>query len=380
MTQQKPARIFEHPLAFGSFRNWLRLLWNNKDIDRKFIPRALFVCFSTFLTSPLRLYESVRYGRIVKNTAIHRSPIFIVGHWRTGTTHLHNLLCQDKNLGYVSTFQAFAPGLCLVGEKVIKRLFDKIAKKLHPTREIDNIPLSMDNPEEEDLAIASMSPYSYLHMYTFPRQARYFFERYTFGFNNLPESTLAEWKEIYLTIMRKATLQAGGKRLGIKNCADSGRIKTLLDLFPDAKFIHIYRNPYHVFRSTLFLYRVVLERSQLQEISPDEIEAWVSWFYTQLMQRFLADKALIPAGNLVEVKYEDLEAAPLDQLRRVYETLSLPGFAEAEPAFRAYLASIADYKKNPQEIDDNIIAKVNQHWQFALDEWGYDRLEPASRE
>ncbi len=380
MTQQKPARIFEHPLAFGSFRNWLRLLWNNKDIDRKFIPRALFVCFSTFLTSPLRLYESVRYGRIVKNTAIHRSPIFIVGHWRTGTTHLHNLLCQDKNLGYVSTFQAFAPGLCLVGEKVIKRLFDKIAKKLHPTREIDNIPLSMDNPEEEDLAIASMSPYSYLHMYTFPRQARYFFERYTFGFNNLPESTLAEWKEIYLTIMRKATLQAGGKRLVIKNCADSGRIKTLLDLFPDAKFIHIYRNPYHVFRSTLFLYRVVLERSQLQEISPDEIEAWVSWFYTQLMQRFLADKALIPAGNLVEVKYEDLEAAPLDQLRRVYETLSLPGFAEAEPAFRAYLASIADYKKNPQEIDDNIIAKVNQHWQFALDEWGYDRLEPASRE
>ncbi|TET13035.1 MAG: sulfotransferase, partial [Dehalococcoidia bacterium] len=326
MTQQKPARIFEHPLAFGSFRNWLRLLWNNKDIDRKFIPRALFVCFSTFLTSPLRLYESVRYGRIVKNTAIHRSPIFIVGHWRTGTTHLHNLLCQDKNLGYVSTFQAFAPGLCLVGEKVIKRLFDKIAKKLHPTREIDNIPLSMDNPEEEDLAIASMSPYSYLHMYTFPRQARYFFERYTFGFNNLPESTLAEWKEIYLTIMRKATLQAGGKRLVIKNCADSGRIKTLLDLFPDAKFIHIYRNPYHVFRSTLFLYRVVLERSQLQEISPDEIEAWVSWFYTQLMQRFLADKALIPAGNLVEVKYEDLEAAPLDQLRRVYETLSLPGF------------------------------------------------------
>ena len=379
MTQQKPARLFEHPVAFGSFRSWLRLLWNNRDIDRRFIPRALFVTLSTFLLSPVRFYESVRYGRIVRNTAIHPSPIFIVGHWRTGTTHLHNLLCQDKNHGYVSSFQAYAQGICLVGEKTIKGPLNKIAKKLHPTREIDNIPLSMDNPEEEDLAIATMSPYSYLHMYTFPRQARYFFERYITFFSDLPESTLAEWKEIYLTVLRKATLQAGGKRLVIKNCADSARIKTLLELFPDAKFIHIYRNPYHVFRSTLYLYRVVLERAQLQKISPDEIEAWGSRFYSQLMQRFLADKALIPAGNLVEVKYEDLEKAPLAQLRKVYETLSLPGFAEAEPAFRAYLDSIAGYQKNPQQIADNVIAKVNQHWQFALDEWGYDRLEPAPR-
>ncbi len=379
MTQQKPARLFEHPVAFGSFRSWLRLLWNNKDIDRKFIPRALFVTLSTFLLSPVRFYESVRYGRIVKSTAIHPSPIFIVGHWRTGTTHLHHTMCQDKNLGYVSSFQAYAPGICLIGEKTIKGPFNKLAKKLHPTREIDNIPFSFDSPEEEDLAIATMSPYSYLHMYTFPRQAPYFFERYITFFSDLPESTLAEWKEIYLTILRKATLQAGGKRLIIKNCADSGRIKTLLDLFPDAKFIHIYRNPYHVFRSTLYLYRVVLERSQLQKISLEEIEAYVLRFYTQLVQRLLADKALIPAGNLVEVKYEDLEDAPLDQLRRVYETLSLPGFAEAEPAMRAYLDSIAGYQKNPQKIDDSVIAKVNQHWQFALEEWGYDRLEPAPR-
>jgi hypothetical protein len=75
-----------------------------------------------------------------------------------------------------------------------------------------------------------------------------------------------------------------------------------------------------------------------------------------------------------------LEEAPLAQLRKVYETLSLPGFAEAEPAFRVYLDSIAGYQKNPQEIADNVIAKVNQHWQFALDEWGYERLEPKGKE
>ena len=381
MAQQRRARLFEQPFIFGSSRSWLKLIWNNKDIDRKFIPRALFVTLSTLFISPLRLYESVRYGRIVKNTAIHPSPIFIIGHWRSGTTHLHNLLCQDKNLGRVSMWQAFAPGLCLVGEKVIKRPFNKIAKKLHPTREIDNIPLSLDNPEEEDLAIANMSPYSYLHMYSFPRRAPSFFERYITNFDALPEKIRAEWTEIYLAIMRKATYICGGKRLVIKNCADSARIKTLLDLFPDAKFIHIYRNPYDVFRSTKHLYRVVVNKSQLQAVSADEMESNVLQFYTQLMSKFLPDRALIPAGNLVEIKYEDLDVAPIDQLRKIYETLSLPGFDGVEPAVRAYLDSIAGYKKNVyKEVDDDVITKVNTHWSFALDELGYDRLEPKGGE
>lgn len=381
MAQQKRARVFEHPLIFGSSRSWLKLLWDNRDIDRKYIPRAVFVTLASLGTSPLRMYEKVRYGRSVRNTAVHPSPIFIVGHWRTGTTHLHNLLTQDTSNGYVSTFQAFAPGLSLMGERVIKRPFNVVAKKLHPTREIDNIPLSLDNPEEEDLAIANMSPYSYLHMYTFPRRARYYYETYITNFHDLPESTIAKWKEIYLTVLRKATLECGGKRLVIKNCADSARLKTLLELFPDAKFIHIYRNPYEIFRSTVFLYKVVLERAQLQEISHDEFESWVLQFYTQLMRKLLADKTLIPPGNYVEVRYEDLSKAPLDELRKVYETLGLPGFAEAEPAFSAYLDSIAGYKKNVyKEVDDSIIERVNENWQFALDALGYERLEPRGGE
>jgi hypothetical protein len=277
-------------------------------------------------------------------------------------------------------WQAFAPGLCLIDERVLKNPFNKIAKKMHPTREIDNIPLSLDNPEEEDLAIANMSPYSYLHMYSYPRRATYFFERYITYFDNLPESIISQWKGIYLTILRKATLKAGGKRLVIKNCADSARIKPLLELFPDAKFIHIYRNPYNIFRSTQHLYKVVMERAQLQEVGQGEHENWVLRFYSQLMQKLLADKSLIPAGNFVEVRYEDLDKEPLAQLRKVYETLGLPGFAEAEPAFRAYLDSISGYQKLAHKtLDDDAITKINRNWQFAFDALGYKRIEPASK-
>jgi hypothetical protein len=101
-------------------------------------------------------------------------------------------------------------------------------------------------------------------------------------------------------------------------------------------------------------------------------------FYSQLMQRLLADKSLIPTGNLVEIRYEDLDKEPLAQLRKIYETLSLPGFAEAEPAFRAYLDSIAGYQKLAHKnLDDSIITKINRDWQFAFNALGYKRLEPA---
>ena len=378
MTEQRTARIFEHPLAFGSLRVWLGLLIENRHVDRKFLPRALVVTLSTLATSPLRIYESLRYRKAVERTEIHAAPIFIIGHWRSGTTHLHNLLAQDENFGYVSTFQAFAPGLAIVGDRWLKPAVDWVAKKFHPTREVDNIPLSMDNPEEEDLAIANLSPWSYLHMYTFPRRAQFYFERYVTNFESLPKPIITKWKQAYLSVLRKASLHAEGKRLVIKNCADSARISTLLELFPNAKFIHICRNPYDIFRSTEHLYRVVLGRAQLQEVPPGTAEEWVMRFYPQLMQRLLADKALIPADNLVELRYEELVADPVAQLRKVYETLDLPDFVKAEPRFRAYLSSIAGYQRNEYQMDAGMIAKLNEHWSFAFEALGYEQIE-ASR-
>lgn len=370
MVEERRVSSLEHPLALGSFRSWIRLIRESEEIDRAYLARLLFVSMFTLLTSPLRLYERQRYGRAVENTRIHPSPVFIVGHWRTGTTHLHNLICMDHQFGYLSTFQAMAPGFCLVGDRAIKPLLARIARKNHPTREIDNIPLSFDAPQEEDFAIANMSPYSFLHLYTFPRQAPYFFERYAL-FEDLPESTLTEWTEIYLTLLRKATFSAGGKRLVLKNPANTGRIGTLLELFPDARFIHIYRNPYNVFRSMLHVYMTVLPRAQLQDIGRDRIEGYILTFYSRLMKKFLADKALISTDNLVEVKFEDLEEDPLGQLQRVYDGLRLPGFDKAAPTVRAYMRSIEGYQKNPYEIDDDVVKSVNRHWRFAFEEWGY---------
>ncbi len=369
--------MVEHPLAMGSLRSWLRLLWNSEGVDAHYLPRVLFVTLTTLLTSPVRLCERMRYGRAVRSTRIQSAPIFIVGHWRTGTTHLHLLLCRDPQLGFVSMFQALAPGFCLVGRGIVKKIVAYWLEKGHPTRLIDNVPLRIDAPQEEEFALANVTPHSFLHVFSFPRQAADLFARTTLFQGICPEA-LTEWSACYLEILRKATLRTGGKRLVLKNPAHSGRIRVLLDLFPDAKFIHLCRNPYDLFLSTRRIWEVVLPRSQLQAIGQEEVDRLILQFYTQLMQQYLADRALIPAGNLVEVRFEELEANPLAETSRIYKALGLSGFAAAEPAFRAYLASVADYRKNGYKLTADVIEQVNRHWSFAFDEWGYQRIEPAA--
>jgi hypothetical protein len=369
----RPSNI-EHPLALGSFRAWIRLLVRSGGIDRAYVPRVLLVTVFSLLTSPLRVWERARYGRAVRRTRIHPAPIFILGHWRSGTTYLHNLMCQDRQHGFLSTFQAMAPGFCLSGDGIIKRLLARAANARHPTRLIDNMPLALDAPQEDEFAMGNLSPLSFLHVYTLPRKAEEIFEKAVL-FQDVPHRELERRLRSYETVLRKATLSAGGRPLVLKNCASSGHIKTLLELFPDARFIHIHRNPYDVFVSTLHLYRSVIPRSQIQAIDQEEIETHVLRFYERLMRTYLATRSEIPADRHVEVRFDELEAAPLEQLRRIYRQLQLPGFPEAEGAFRAHVESVSGYEKNRYRLDPEQIRKVNRHWGFAFEQWGYERIE-----
>jgi len=267
-----------------------------------------------------------------------------------------------------------APGFCLIGNGMIKHVLARIARTRYPTRLIDNIPLAFDAPQEDEFALATLSPDSFVHAFSLPRQALRIFAKSVL-FEGLSEADRSEWAAGYLTLLRKVTLANGGRRLVVKNCGHSARIETLLELFPDAKFIHIHRNPYDVFLSTRHMHRTVIPRSQLQRIVPAKVEENVLRVYEQLMRRYLADRSGISDANLVEIRFEDLERAPLDELRRIYDHLNLPGFMTAEPAFRQYLESVSGYRKNAYELDADVVAKVNENWSFAFDALGYERVE-----
>jgi hypothetical protein len=146
-------------------------------------------------------------------------------------------------------------------------------------------------------------------------------------------------------------------------------------MFPNAKFIHIYRNPYVVFASTKRFYQKTVDAFKLQRISDEEIEGDILWIYKNMMETYFKERELIPKENLIEVKFEDLETQPLVELERIYKDLRIEGFNKAVPLFCSYLDSQHGYKKNFYKFSRKMIEKVKSYWRFAIDKWKYDLPE-----
>jgi hypothetical protein len=143
-------------------------------------------------------------------------------------------------------------------------------------------------------------------------------------------------------------------------------------MFPNAKFIHIHRDPLAVYRSTHKLHRSVIDMVGLQKLSDEEIFDNVVSFYSRMMRRYLDQKTRIPEKNVVEVRYEDLERQPMQELRRIYDELQLPGWDAAKPHIETHVASQANYVKNKHSFTVNDIDRVKREWGFAFEHWGYD--------
>ena len=119
------------------------------------------------------------------------------------------------------------------------------------------------------------------------------------------------------------------------------------------------------------MYRKTLPLFQLQDMAIEDMEEHILYAYRTTMQHYLEDRSLIPQENLAEVRYEDLEQRSLVELERLYAELALPGWEEAKRPISAYLDTLSGYQKNRFSLDQALIKRINQEWQFALDLWPY---------
>lgn len=356
------------PLAAGRLTTWLKLLRANRGrVDRPFALRALFATASSAALTPLRAMHRLRLGRALERAGETDDPILILGHYRSGTTHLQNLLTRDPQWGMMSTAQALAPELTLAPGPWKQAL----AALLPATRAMDEMAMHIDLPEEPDHALGALSLFSFYHGFAFPRSfARHYLANV--ALEGRSEATVARWAELYRGQLRLASALTGRPRAVVKNPADTGRLPHLLSAFPEADFVHVVRDPRTMFFSIRNFYRKTLEEFSMQRWTEDELEAMVCDTYEHMLRAYLRDREALPAGRLVEVRFEDLEARPLPELERVYSTLGLPGFAEAAPHFRRYLDENRGYRKNDYAMDAKVVARIEERWAFAFEAWGYD--------
>ena len=185
------------------------------------------------------------------------------------------------------------------------------------------------------------------------------------------------WKNAFLTFARKLTLKdrrpdGSSKRLLIKSPTHTYRIPLLLEMFPKAKFLFISRNPYSVYSSTLHLRRTMFVENGLGLNDFSGLEEMTLKVYRDLFNCYERDRHLIPEGQLCEMRFEDLESNPLQELERVYQWIDLPDLEQLRVGAQKELEGRERYRKNSYRLDAETMERVYHEWQAAFQRFGYD--------
>ena len=265
------------------------------------------------LLSCLKPIQDRRYDKRLKNQAINMEPVFILGHWRSGTTFVHNVLAHDKHFGYTTTYQTVFPHMMMWGQPMFKKTMAWLMPDKRPT---DNMELNVDLPQEEEFALSNMMPCSYYDFWFLPQNMLEYCDRFLTMKTATPEEHRM-FRETFLKLIKISLWNTQGSQFLSKNPPHTGKVKEILEMFPNAKFIYLMRNPYTVFESTRSFFTNTIIPLQLQKISPEELEKNILEVYTRLYRKYEEDKKLIPAGNLIEIKFEDFEADALAMTEKI---------------------------------------------------------------
>ena len=305
---------------------WLGLLRRNGfRVSPRRLPRALLAGITAPLNSLLGIYTQCIYGRRIARQPV-QAPLFVVGHWRSGTTLLHELLALDPRHAWPDGFACFCPAHF----KRTRYLLRPILRRLIPEeRPMDVMRFDLDLPQEDEfglMLLGAPSPYEALG---FPRSDE---ERLDPA--SLSPREQARFDRVIRHFFASVLLGQGERRLVLKSPTHTGRLNTLARLFPDLKVVHIVRDPRAVVPSMLRMMPILHGLMSLDDYqAPDQVQLMLQ-VYRGLFERLEAARPRLPPGALVEIRYEELVADPVGVLREVYRKLELGSFDTVEAASR----------------------------------------------
>lgn len=351
-----------------TFGDWFRVLRRNRfAISPRYWIRAGATTANSFSNTILRRIENAFFGRRIKQANVEQ-PVFILGVWRSGTTHLHNLFSRDPRFAFPNMYQVIYPHSFLLTE----RMNHPIVEFFLPKRRLqDNVVLAVDEPQEDELAMCMMTGLSLLLGMSFPKNPTYS-EKYM-TWESADETETERWKAAMRWFLQKLSFKYA-RPLVLKSPAHTCRIKMLLEMFPDARFVHIHRHPYDVIRSSVLTVRKLTPVWALQKTELDGLEDRAIEQMKTMTDRYFEEKHLIPADRFHEIRFEDLESDPIGQMQATYDALDLPAFSEVEAKIFAYTESVSGYRKNVHsELSTELKTKLADQLQRCFDTWGYDR-------
>lgn len=336
-------------MALAPLDIWLRLIARRPSwIAPRYLPRVALGLttsfFGTLVTLPERVvlgpYLWVRFGR---DPRLDHKPgvVVITGYYRSGTTHLHYLMSCDPGMKSPRWVHVSTPQGWFLSWLVVRVMMTPFVSNGRPQ---DDVAFGPEWPSEDDFALNNWALASTLPgRFIVPGQYDHY-ERFN-SLDRLSERERGRWRRTQAAFCWKLLALTPKKRLLLKTPSHTARVAELHRMFGDRlRVIHISRDPDAVVKSNVRMAER-LEPYSL-EAMPDRatIRERVVAEYVESEGRFSAESAALGPGRVALLRFEDLIADPLGQLRRCYDTLGLGWTEPTEQRFRRYLGTVRDYK------------------------------------
>jgi omega-hydroxy-beta-dihydromenaquinone-9 sulfotransferase len=346
------------------FGMWCRILANNRfRISFWRLPQALLVTLLSLMNTVLRCRR--RQGSVRSHRRPDRDPVLIIGHWRTGTTHLHDLLSSDPRFSYPNLSMAFMPHY----PPWFCRLLQPLVRVAgHGVRPMDNIVISERSPQEDEFSLliqGSPSPYEFL---MFPRERRHQTRLIADGYT---DHELEVRKQVIAEHVDRVYRESPGDRVLLKSPVYTGQIDILLELFPDARFVHLVRNPYQLFPSTAWMMRALQFTQGFQVPNEEEVDQFVIENLQIMYEAFDRSSQAIPSNRLIDVHYEDLLKSPIETIAKIYHRLELEPFEKMRSNLEQRLTQLRHYTPNSHNITDTQCEQIENRWMFYFHRYQY---------
>jgi hypothetical protein len=318
---------------------------NSVSCHPRYLLRFLFLLQSSIWTSIFSRIEHARYGKKIASTYIPEDPIFIIGHWRTGTTLLHQLLNLDPELAAPTLFQVAEPGCFICSYHYYQPVF---ASLIPAHRPMDNVSIGMNEPQEDEYAIYRLTDFSPIERLVFPKNTHYFITDYP-SFLPENEDENKKWQEVVKNYFRKLHY-FHGKTIVSKNPFNSLRIKELSIMFPKARFVHIVRHPYEVVPSAIHMWKIVLDQNMLNRKGSYPGIEEVTKGFDKILTAIKNDSGTLADENYFEMKFEDLETDPVGMVRDMYRRFHMTFNEALKTNILSYMDSLKNYRKNEFQL------------------------------
>ena len=291
-------------------------------------------------------------------------PVFIVGHGRSGTTLMHRLMAADEErFSYFLYWEMFFPSLlqkrfirllgkldsALLGGYFMRKLEAWDERKFGYVRHIHNLGLWV--PEEDDF----VNTFAFTAGYWIV-QAPFMEHLDVFNLDLKPPKTRKRWMGYYRECIKRQLALTGGNRIHLsKNPLFCGRVESLIEAFPEARFVVMVRDPVECIPSLIKLMETVWTRGGWSKEECQESLRLLRQqsFHCYRLPRIALDRH--PETPHAIVDYRKLIEHPGDTVRTVYEKLGL----EITEQFAATL-----------EVEESKAKKHSTHHSYGAEQMG----------